>query len=80
MFVPQYTLSLFPPISDSPLDSPLLIPSHISYNVNSLNHTSRHLSTPILRPSKINYRAFRYIGLNIWNSRSYPIISIRSNK
>ena len=44
------------------------------------NHASHLLSTPILRPSKINTRALSYIGPKLWNSLPPYIRSIKSHK
>ena len=44
------------------------------------NHASHLLSTPILRPSKMNTRALSYIGPKLWNSLPPYIRSIKSHK
>ena len=57
LFISRYTLRIAPPISLSTKIFPLL-ETHI-------------LSTPILRPSKMNIRALSYIGPKLCNSLPY---------
>ena len=57
LFIPRYTLRIAPPIFLSTKIFPLL-ETHI-------------LSTPILRPSKMNTRALSYIGPKLCNSLPY---------
>ena len=44
------------------------------------NHAYHLISTPILRPSKMNNRALSYIGPKLWNSLPPYIRSIKSYK